>query len=216
MKRLTLTFDNGPWADGATDDILRSLSSRKILATFFIVANRLEDPAALAVARRAKADGHWIGNHTYSHRQPLGLMDDVRASIDEVALAEGALGDLAGDRKLFRPPGKGSVGKHLLNSGVADYLEANKFTIVTWNNVPRDWEDQSGAWVDRAFSVGSTQDWSVLVVHDHHLKRLAGSLELFLDKAQAADIEIVQDFPADCTPMINGARATDFNDYVSP
>ncbi len=214
MQRLTLTFDNGPWADGATDEILRTLLSHGILATFFVVGNRLSDPAALDIAQRAKAEGHLIGNHTFSHMQPLGLMDDIPASIDEIVLAEQALGTLAEANKLFRPPGKGRLGNHLLNRRAADYLESAEYTVVTWNNVPRDWEDEDGSWVDRALRIGATQDWSVLVVHDHHLKRLAGSLELFLDRALSAGIKFVQGFPAECTPMLRGERLPNFADYV--
>ena len=73
MTRLTLTFDNGPWADGASDDILRTLAQRGLLATFFVTGDRLNDPAVRDVARRTKADGHWIGNHSYSH--PAAQMD---------------------------------------------------------------------------------------------------------------------------------------------
>ena len=214
MRRLTLTFDNGPWADGASDDILRTLARRGLLATFFIIGNRLSDPAALDVARRAKADGHWIGNHTYSHTQPLGWMDDARASVDEIALAQEALGELAESNKLFRPQGEGRLGDHLLSSEAANYLEAGKFTVVTWNNVPRDWEDQDGSWVDRALTAAGEQEWSVLVVHDHHLQRLAGSLDRFLDRAQSAGYEFVQGFPADCVPMRDGVRSAHFDECV--
>ena len=215
MNTLTLTFDNGPWADGATDDILRTLAERKVLATFFVVGNRLDDSAVRDVAARAKAEGHWIGNHTYSHSKPLGLFEDVQSSIDEIRLAEDALGELLGTQRLFRPPGKGKLGKHLLNTAAVNYLESQKYTIVTWNNVPRDWEDQDGAWVDRAVASGADQNWSVLVVHDHHLKRLAGSLERFLDRIEAAGVEITQDFPSSCTPMRDGMRSSDLDHYVT-
>ncbi len=215
MKRLTLTFDNGPWADGATDDILDLLAARGILASFFVVANRLADPVVRAVAGRAKAEGHLIGNHTYAHRTPLGMMEDVDAAIEEVARAEAALGELAGQEKLFRPPGKGRLGRHLLNQGVADYLARERYTVVTWNNVPRDWEDTTGEWVDRALDTAASQDWSLLVVHDHHLRRLDGSLQRFLDRAEASGVEFVQEFPEDCTPMIKGRASAALADCVT-
>ena len=72
MARLTLTFDNGPTPE-TTPQVLDVLGERGIRATFFVVGQRLEEPAALALAQRAKAEGHWLGNHTTSHDAPLGL-----------------------------------------------------------------------------------------------------------------------------------------------
>ena len=72
MRRLTLTFDNGP-CPGATERILDILAERNLLATFFVVGDRLADPAAKRCAERAKDEGHWIGNHTMTHGEPLGL-----------------------------------------------------------------------------------------------------------------------------------------------
>ena len=43
MKRLTLTFDNGP-AVGCTERILRALDKRGLPATFFMIGDRLAEP----------------------------------------------------------------------------------------------------------------------------------------------------------------------------
>ncbi len=214
MSRLTLTFDNGPW-EGATDDILDLLGRRGLKATFFVVGNRLADPILRRRAERAHAEGHWIGNHTFSHRQPLGLYGDGADAVDEIRLAEEALGTLAHPDRWFRPPGKGRLGSHLLNGPAAAYLQAQRYTTVTWNNVPRDWEDTEGAWTGRALTTLATQDWSVLVVHDHHLARMPGTLERFLDEAGEAGAAFVQDYPADCTPMMRGVPAPALRDFVT-
>ena len=72
---VTLTFDNGPDAE-ATPLVLYVLRRRGLRATFFVIGNRLEDPALRSLAERADAKGHWIGNHTYSHAGPLGQRTD--------------------------------------------------------------------------------------------------------------------------------------------
>ena len=36
-------------------------------------------PEGSALMRRARAEGHWIGNHTFSHSAPLGRMDRAAA-----------------------------------------------------------------------------------------------------------------------------------------
>ena len=51
MPRLTLTFDNGPWP-GPTDAVLDVLAARNLRTTFFVVGERLKDPAARPSAPR--------------------------------------------------------------------------------------------------------------------------------------------------------------------
>ncbi len=68
---MILTFDDGPseW----TPAILDLLAEYETKATFFVVGrNALENPHHL---RRAAAEGHTIGNHTWSHPnlRQLGL-----------------------------------------------------------------------------------------------------------------------------------------------
>jgi peptidoglycan/xylan/chitin deacetylase (PgdA/CDA1 family) len=198
--RLTLSFDNGPWPD-ATPRILDILQRRRIRASFFLVGERLADPAARSAAERAKDEGHWIGNHTMTHSGPLGVMDDPSKAEHEISDAQAALGDLSHPNRFFRPPGKGRLGPHMLNRPIVDYLAENRYTIVTWNNVPRDWEGEG--WIARALEGLNAYGWSLLVLHDHHLASMMHTLEAFLD--QVTDrLEIVQDFPDACVPMRKG------------
>jgi cellulose synthase/poly-beta-1,6-N-acetylglucosamine synthase-like glycosyltransferase/peptidoglycan/xylan/chitin deacetylase (PgdA/CDA1 family) len=61
---LALTFDDGPDSDW-TPKILDILKQKGVPATFFVVgANALSHPALL---NRMVADGHEIGNHSYTH-----------------------------------------------------------------------------------------------------------------------------------------------------
>jgi peptidoglycan-N-acetylglucosamine deacetylase len=198
--RVTLSFDNGPWPD-ATPRILDILRRRGIRASFFVVGARLADPLAKLAAERAKSEGHWIGNHTMTHSGPLGLMDDPRKALQEISDAQVALGALAHPDRLFRPTGKGRLGSHVLTSATADYLAVNKYTVVTWNNVPRDWEGES--WVGRALDGLKGYDWSLLVLHDHHLASMMHTLDEFLDRI-SDHFEIMQEFPAACVPMRRG------------
>jgi peptidoglycan/xylan/chitin deacetylase (PgdA/CDA1 family) len=198
--RLALSFDNGPWPD-ATPRLLDILERRGIRATFFLVGERLADPLARRAAERARAEGHWIGNHTMTHSGPLGLMDDVDKAEKEIGDTQAALGDLSHPDRFFRPPGKGRLGPHLLNGTLINYLVENKYTVVTWNNVPRDWEGEG--WVARALEGLNAFEWSLLVLHDHHLAPMMHTLDAFLD--QVSDrFEIVQEFPDTCVPMRKG------------
>jgi peptidoglycan-N-acetylglucosamine deacetylase len=101
----------------------------------------LKEKGAPEIIHRAWSEGHWIGNHTLTQGTPLGQRDDVSAAIDEVGQVQAMLGAFAHPRKFFRPnAGKGQLGQHVLSPGVIDYLCAEKYTVVTWNSVPKDWE----------------------------------------------------------------------------
>jgi len=59
-----LTFDDGP--SPVTARVLDILRKRKVKATFFVIGN--PTPMGRALYKRIVAEGHAIGNHTYSHR----------------------------------------------------------------------------------------------------------------------------------------------------
>ena len=75
MFDLTLTFDNGP-EPGVTPRVLDILRERGIKATFFVIGEKLGDPERRGLAARAHDEGHWIGNHTFTHTVPLGQQHD--------------------------------------------------------------------------------------------------------------------------------------------
>ena len=62
--RVALTFDDGPDARW-TPAILDTLASRGVHATFFMIGSAVE--ANMQLARRVFAEGHEIGNHTFTH-----------------------------------------------------------------------------------------------------------------------------------------------------
>jgi peptidoglycan/xylan/chitin deacetylase (PgdA/CDA1 family) len=201
MPRLTLTFDNGPHPE-TTDRVLRVLDERGLRATFFVVGDELARPGGRAVAERARAAGHWIGNHSMTHRVPLGLGTDSQVE-QEIGAAQELLGDLGHPDRLFRPfGGGGELGPHLLSRAAVTYLRDHRYTLVLWNSVPRDWEDPDG-WVDRALEDMAKREQTALVLHDlptgamEHLAR-------FVDQALAFGTEIVQELPTGCVPIHNG------------
>src|ERR1700722_17284629 len=94
VKRVTLTFDNGP-TPGVTGGVLDVLSLRRIPATFFVVGEKLAKPAGRTLAARARAEGHWIGNHSMTHRVPLGENRDVEYARQEIEETQNLIGELA-------------------------------------------------------------------------------------------------------------------------
>jgi peptidoglycan/xylan/chitin deacetylase (PgdA/CDA1 family) len=210
---VTLSFDNGPEPD-ATPLVLDVLRRRGILATFFVIGAKLVDPARRALARRAQAEGHWIGNHTWSHGAPLGTRRDPGHAEAEIARTEAVIGALAHPDRLFRPVGGGGrLGPHLLSAEARDHLVAQRYTVVTWSAVPGDWRDADG-WPDRALRQCLDEPRPLLVLHDlpggamRHLDRFLGRL---LD----AGASFRQDFPDHCVPMRRGQPTPQLGAYVT-
>lgn len=212
--RLTFTFDNGP-CPGATDRLLDFLAKRSVKATFFVVGEQIRDPAARAVAERARAEGHWIGNHTLTHGAPLGRDGGIERVEREIGETQRLLGPLSHERKFFRPNGGGASGPHLLSAEALRYLVRHKFTVVTWNSVPGDWIAPHENWFDKAVMDLDAQEWTVLVLHDEYIAGMLDTLARFCDELVRRNIEVVQDFPASCLPVVDGAARDFVRDYTT-
>ncbi|HEV7966740.1 MAG TPA: polysaccharide deacetylase family protein [Candidatus Acidoferrales bacterium] len=195
VKRVTLTFDNGP-TPGVTEYVLDILSARRIQTTFFAIGEKLQKPGGRALAVRAHSEGHWIGNHSLTHSAPLGEKPEAEYARREIEETQSLIGELAHPEKLFRPMGGGgSIGPHLLSRAALQRLQNGNYTCVLWSSVPRDWRDQDG-WVDRCLSEISARDWTVVVLHDVENASLP-RLPEFLDRLDSAAIEFRQEFPED-------------------
>ena len=195
VKRVTLTFDNGP-TPGITEQVLDILSARRIQATFFAVGEKIARPDGRALAARAHSEGHWIGNHSLTHSVPLGENLDAEYARREIEEAQNLIGELAHADKLFRPMGGGgSIGPHLLSRAAMQLLRAGEYTCVLWSSVPGDWKDQQG-WVDRCIAEIAGRDWTVVAIHDVENAALP-RLSEFLDRLDSLGVELRQDFPED-------------------
>lgn len=99
-----LTFDDGPSAE-ATPIILNTLKKYNIKATFFVVGNMInENPDIL---KRVYAEGHQIGNHSYSHNYSH-LYKSPKNFMDEIYKTEKLIKGIVGkdfDSKVIRFPG---------------------------------------------------------------------------------------------------------------
>jgi len=210
-RTLCLSFDNGPDPE-CTPEVLDVLGERGVRATFFVCAqgNRLHpaqraaDVAARAILERAAREGHWIGNHTLTHSVELGTSRDRAAVEREIGANQAWLGELA-PRRLFRPyMGGGVLSPRTLSPEAVSYLCEGGYTVVLQNCVPRDWE-RPDTWPELALEQMDALDETLLVVHD--VSRYGGMKQLarFLDEAARRGVAFVQDFPADCVPIRDGA-----------
>ena len=210
---LTLTFDNGPEPE-VTPRVLDILKAHGIKSTFFVIGEKLVDPARRQLAVRAHDQGHWIGNHTFTHAVPLGRQRDPQTAQREIGRTQSLIGDLAHPSSWFRPfGGGGNLDDRLLKPSVVDHLVRHKLSCVLWNAIPRDWDDPQG-WTTRALDQCRAQAWTLMVLHD-----LPGGamdhLEDFIDRAGKLGARFRQDFPPDCVPIRCGEIIGPIDAYVS-
>jgi peptidoglycan/xylan/chitin deacetylase (PgdA/CDA1 family) len=209
---VSLTFDNGP-TPRVTSDVLDCLSKHGAKATFFVIGKKAEADPGATLVRRASSEGHWIGNHTYSHSKPLGELDG-EAAVREIERAEQILSWVKQPHRLFRPYGReGRIGRHLLHPAAAEKLKSGGFTCVLWNCLTGDWRDPDG-WIDRALAVTRSKQWSLIVLHDIATGAMA-HLDRFLAALRQEDVEIRQDFPPECMPIVDGHVMQPLEQYVA-
>ncbi len=202
MRRLTLSFDNGPFPD-VTPGVLEALDAARATATFFVCGKEASDPQRRPLLEAIRAAGHRIGNHTQSHSVELGATRDPEAPRREIDGAQSALADFADADRLFRPYGAGGVlGPRLLSRAAVEHLCDGGYTCVLWNSVPRDWEDVTG-WPDRALADLSVNDWTLLVLHDIPTGAMR-ALPDFLARARDAGAELTAELPPACVPIRRG------------
>ncbi len=212
MRHLTLSFDNGP-DPAVTPPVLDVLARHHLAATFFVIGRKLADPAARACAERAAAEGHWIGNHTWTHEAPLGRLPAERAAV-EIGRTQHELGALAHPCRWFRPMGAGGViGPHLLSHAALALLERERMSCVLWNAIPRDWAEPED-WVETALAQIERQDWTLIVLHDLPTGAM-DRLDEFLRRVADAGVTVRQDFPPACLPIRGGAATGSVGHLVS-
>ncbi len=213
MFDLTFTFDNGP-EPGITDSVLDTLARHDIRATFFVLGHKLAKPERRKLAERAHTEGHWIGNHTWSHTTPLGMLDDPQETEAEINRTQAEIGALAHPRRFFRPfGGGGNLDERLLNETALNVLKRDRFTCVLWNSIPRDWEDADG-WVARAMTQVAAQPWTLMVLHDMPTGAMR-HLDRFIGEARDRGARFRQDFPPACVPILEGKVLAPVDDFVT-
>jgi peptidoglycan/xylan/chitin deacetylase (PgdA/CDA1 family) len=156
VKCVALTFDDGPGP--YTAKLLRMLASRHAKATFFLIGGNI--PGREAVVRRELAEGHAIGDHTWSHpdlsRLPQGrIRSQLTRTLAEIAGVTGA------PTHLMRPP-YGATDKQ-----VGKVARSLGLVQIVWSVDTDDWRDRNSAIVaHRAISRAHRGD--IILMHDIH------------------------------------------------
>ena len=127
QRLVALTFDDGPWSEQYTDQVLVILDNYQVKATFFLNGRGIEEnPSAAA---KIVMQGHEIGNHGYSHQRLV--LRDWNTIKYEVDYTQTLIRNLGYQGPIhFRPP----YGKKLLL--LPWHLSQRQMLTVTWDVEP--------------------------------------------------------------------------------
>ena len=176
---IALTFDDGPSVP-YTGQILDLLGERSVKATFFVCGQNVELHPELA--RRIVAEGHSIGNHTYSH--PFLYLLGPRAMSEEIDRTQSIIEKATAVRpKLFRPP------YGIRWFGLTRILRERGLALVQWSATGYDWKNRREEII--AAALAGLQPGAILLLHDIHAETVA-ALPKILEGVKAAGLEPVE------------------------
>jgi peptidoglycan/xylan/chitin deacetylase (PgdA/CDA1 family) len=166
---IAMTFDDGPHATN-TPKLLEMAAKRHIKLTFFVLGECIEQNPN--VLRREVAEGHEIGNHSWSHPNLAKLSDEgLRTQLQRT---EDMIGKTAGIKpKLMRPP-YGELTKRqriLVNHGFG-------YKVILWDVDPLDWKRPGSNVVAQRIITGA-RPGSIILSHDIHPPTVAAMPQVF-------------------------------------
>ncbi|PWN66985.1 polysaccharide deacetylase family protein [Chryseobacterium phosphatilyticum] len=123
IKEVALTFDDGPTE--FTPKFLDLLKEHQVKATFFCIGKQIEKyPETF---QRIIAEGHTIGNHTFSHSNSTGFLSASKmiAEIENCDKVIHEVGNIKTD--LYRPP------FGVTNPNIAKAIKKTYKNSIGWN-----------------------------------------------------------------------------------
>lgn len=153
-KIVALTFDDGP-NEPYTSRVLEILRNYDVTATFFLIGKNVEYYPD--TARRILADGHAIGNHSYTHSR-LALMEGPKYT--ELDLAQKTIEQVTGVKPhIFRPPYGEKTPWQL------DYIKSKGLVTITWDVSAND-PNISDPYTIADRIISKTRSGSIILLHD--------------------------------------------------
>ncbi|MBT2228052.1 polysaccharide deacetylase family protein [Nonomuraea sp. NEAU-A123] len=157
LKCVALTFDDGPGP--YTGKLLDLLRARNMRATFFVLGEMVAADRGGHLVRRIVAEGHELGNHSWSHPPLTGLPDErlrfqLRHTNELVERVTGVR------MRVMRPP-YGAT-----NHRVVAEARREGLAQILWSVDTLDWRDPVPAIVARRAS--KAKAGAIVLMHDVH------------------------------------------------
>ena len=161
-KLMAITFDDGP--SQYTPRVLDILKQKQVPATFFVIGVNAEDyPSTI---QREYAEGHTIGNHTYSHPNIAGeseKMTEFELNTTQRLIEH----DIGHSTRLFRPPYNADSHPQTPNEIVPiDRAQKMGYITVAETIDPRDWETGTTAGKILSDVLEQKDEGHLILLHD--------------------------------------------------
>ena len=155
---IAMTFDDGPHASN-TPRLLDILRRRNIKATFYVIGKNVDIYPHLT--RRIVAEGHEIGNHTYTHRN-LKTLSDTQV-LTEISRTRSSIVNATGVQpRTMRPP-YGALYQRQRKL----IMDRFGYPTIMWAVDPRDWQ-RPGVSVVKNRILTRTTNGAIVLAHDLH------------------------------------------------
>lgn len=167
-KLVALTFDDGPGK--YTERLLNEMKKRGVKATFFVQGQYIDRYPKLI--KRMEAEGHCVGNHSYSHPDlSKKSLSGVRTEMEKTA---NKVYKLIGHKpEVMRCP-YGNNSKNL-----KAYAKEAGIPIAFWSVDTRDWESKNvNKIMEVSFGKNGIKDGSIVLLHDVHKTSVDASIKM--------------------------------------
>jgi len=177
---IAMTFDDGPSPE-TTPRLLDILKQRNIKATFFMIGQNAERNPA--IVKRILADGHEIGNHSWTHPQLSKLSDD--RVTEEINKTQNAIKDASGYTPVLMRPPYGAI-----TARQKDWIEKQfGLSVIIWSVDPFDWKRPGASVIEERILAGA-RPGAIVLSHDIH-KQTVDAMPATLDALAAKGFKFV-------------------------
>jgi cellulose synthase/poly-beta-1,6-N-acetylglucosamine synthase-like glycosyltransferase/peptidoglycan/xylan/chitin deacetylase (PgdA/CDA1 family) len=195
-KKLAITFDDGPDPNW-TPKILDVLKQKNVPATFFVIG--VDASQYPQILRREYAEGHEIGNHTYTHPDWENPNLSATQIKWELNLTQRLIESTLGTKSiLFRPPyGIDHQPEYAEEVSHLPIAQDMGYLIIGQKIDPHDWKQVNGKQVPAAEIVdgvvSQAGDGNIVLFHDGGGDRTQTLLALpqIIDKLRAEGYDFV-------------------------
>ena len=166
---VALTFDDGPHPT-LTPMLLDMLKARGMRATFYVIGDRVKRHPALV--QRMLAEGHEVGNHSWTHPVLANLGADrvIREMDDTTRVIYSVTGKVP---VTMRPP----YGALTFNQRHMLYHQ-RKLPTILWSVDPQDWRRPGSDVVARRI-LARAQPGAIILAHDIHSPTIRAMPQVF-------------------------------------
>jgi peptidoglycan-N-acetylglucosamine deacetylase len=123
-RKIAISFDDGPHP--MTEKVLDLLQKHNAKATFFCIGTQIEKYPD--IFKRIVAEGHIVGNHSYSHSNRFGVFTTAKVT-EEINRTNEIIEQVSGKKALyFRPP------FGVTNPKIGRAATRTEHYVIGWNN----------------------------------------------------------------------------------